>query len=148
MLHKSSDIRTDTRDAQVPQAAFFIGAVAAAGAILPMLLPSLATTLWGLFDVSGSYRVFMACAASLMLGWTLLLVWASTRPLERRFVAPLTILVVGGIVATVVAGAAADVLDAWGLIPTWCLQATLLILFAWACHTSDVQHRAFFKAAP
>ena len=134
MLDESSDIRTDTREARVLQTAFLIGAVADAGALLPMLLPSLATRLWGLRDVSGSYRVAMACAASLMLGWTLLLVWASRRPLERRVVAPLTILVVGGIVATEVAGAVASVLDAWRLIPTWCLQATLLILFAWAYH--------------
>jgi hypothetical protein len=99
MLDDSSEIRTDTREARVLQTAFLIGAVADAGALLPMLLPSLAARLWGLHDVSGSYRAAMACADSLMLGWTLLLVWASRRPLERRVVAPLTILVVGGLVS-------------------------------------------------
>jgi len=81
MLDDSSEIRTDTREARVLQTASLIGAVADAGALLPMLLPSLAARLWGLDDVSGS----------------LLLVWASRRPLERRVVAPLTILVVGGL---------------------------------------------------
>jgi len=83
MLDDSSEIRTDTREARVLQTASLIGAVADAGALLPMLLPSLAARLWGLDDVSGS----------------LLLVWASRRPLERRVVAPLTILVVGGLVS-------------------------------------------------
>jgi uncharacterized membrane protein len=65
-------------------------------------------------------------------GWTLLLLWAFRRPLERFIVAPLTFLVVGGIVVSEIAGAVAGVVDAWRLVPTWCLQALLLVLFAWA----------------
>ena len=76
----------------------------------------------------------MRCAASLTFGWTLLLVWASRRPLERHVVAPLTVLVVGGIVVSEVAGAAAGVVDVWRVAPTWCLQAILLVLFAWATY--------------
>lgn len=63
-----------------------------------------------------------------------LLVWASCRPFERRVVAPLTFLVVGGIVVSEIAGAAAGVVDAWRVVPTWCLQAILLVLFAWASY--------------
>ena len=134
MQNGSSEMRTEGREARVLRVAFVVGAVADAGALLPMLVPSLATLLWGLRDVSGSYRVAMGCAASLMLGWTLLLVWASRRPLERRGVAALTFLVVGGLVVSEVVGAVAGVLDAWRLAPTWCLQVILLILFAWAYH--------------
>ena len=47
-------------------------------------------------------------------------------------VAPLTLLVVGGMVASELAGAAAGAVDAWRLGPTWCLQAILLVLIAWA----------------
>lgn len=49
-------------------------------------------------------------------------------------VAPLTLLVVGGIVASELTGAEAGVVDAWRLAPTWCLQAILLVLFAWASY--------------
>jgi hypothetical protein len=121
-------------EARVLRAAFLAGAVTDAIAPLPMLLPSFATLLWGLRDVSDSYQLAMRCAASLMLGWTLLLVWASRRPLERRVVAPLTFLVVGGIVVSEIAGAVAGVVDAWRVVPTWCLQAILLVLFAWASY--------------
>ena len=108
--------------ARVLRAVFLAGAVTDAVALLPMLLPSLATLLWGLRDVSDSYQLAMRCAASLMFGWTLLLVWASRRPLERRVVAPLTFLVVGGIVVSEIAGAVAGVVDAWRVVPTWARQ--------------------------
>jgi hypothetical protein len=134
MPDHSSEIRTDTREARVLRTASPVGAVTDTSARLPVLLPSLATRIWSVHGVSGSYRVAMACAASLMPGWTLLLVWASKRPLERRAVAPLTFLVVGGIVPTEVAGAVANMLDAWPQFRRWSLQAILLILFGWAYH--------------
>ncbi len=134
MPDRSRERRANVRDTQVLRAVFLAGAVTDAVALLPMLLPSVATLLWGLHDISDSYQLAMRCAASLMLGWTLLLVWASRRPLERRVVAPLTFLVVGGIVVSEIAGAAAGVVDAWRVAPTWCLQAILLVLFAWASY--------------
>ena len=133
MADRSSE-RREMREARLIRAVFLAGAVTDAVALLPMLLPSLATLLWGLRDASDSYRLAMRCGASLMLGWTLLLVWASRRPLERRVVALLTVLVVGGIVVSEIVGAAAGVVDAWRVVPTWCLQAILLILFAWASY--------------
>ena len=80
--------------------AFAAGAVTDGIALLPMLVPPLASLLWGFDDVSGAYRFAMGYGASLMLGWTALLVWAYQRPLERRFVAALTVLVIYGLVAT------------------------------------------------
>lgn len=51
--------------------------------LLPMLLPSLGGRLFGLqqFFPGPDYRYAMNVAASLMLGWTLLLFWASWRPI-------------------------------------------------------------------
>ena len=51
-----------------------------------MLSPRIADVLWGLHDTSGTYRFAMGYGASLMLGWTLLLLWAYRRPVERRVV--------------------------------------------------------------
>src|SRR6186713_746058 len=67
----SSERRANMREARVLRAVFLAGAVTDAVALLPMLLPSFATLLWGLRDVSDSYQLAMRCAASLMLGWTL-----------------------------------------------------------------------------
>jgi len=142
MADSFSEMRTDPREPRVLRTAFLAGAVSDAMSLLPMLLPSLATRLWGLRDVSGSYQLAMGCAASLMLGWTLLLVWASRRPRERCAVAPLTLLVIGGIVVAEIVGAGAGVVDAWRLVPTWCLQAVLLTLFGWAYHAGRQASRA------
>ena len=142
MPNRSSERRAGMREARVLRAVFLAGAVTGAVALLPMLLPSFAALLWGLRDVSDSYQLAMRCAASLMLGWTLLLVWASRRPLERRVVAPLTFLVVGGIVVSEIAGALAGVVDAWRVVPTWCLQAILLVLLAWASFAGRQASRA------
>ena len=79
--------------------AFVAGAVTDGLALVPMLVPAAARLLWGFDDPSGAYRFAMGYGASLMLGWTALLVWASRRPLERRFVAALTVLVIYGICA-------------------------------------------------
>lgn len=142
MPDRSSERGATVREARVLRAVFLAGAITDAVALLPMLLPSFAASLWGLRDISDSYQLAMRCAASLMFGWTLLLVWASRRPLERRVVAPLTVLVVGGIVVSEIAGAVAGVVDAWRVVPTWCLQAILLVLFAWASYAGRQASRA------
>ena len=74
--------------------AFLAGAVTDALALFPMLIPPLATLLWGFDQPTGAYRFAMGYGASLMLGWTALLVWAYQCPLERRVVAALTVLVI------------------------------------------------------
>jgi len=110
--------------------AFLAGAVTDALALAPMLAPSVAKLLWGFHDDSGAYRFAMGYGASLMLGWTVLLIWAYRRPLERRAVAALTALVICGLVLTEVAAVLSGQLAAWRMAPTWCLQVVLLGLFA------------------
>ena len=114
--------------------AFFGGAVTDALAILPMLVPSLAQFVWGFDAASGTYRFAMGYSASLMLGWTLLLIWAFQRPVERSAVAALTVLVVWGLVLAEIAAAVAGLVPWWRLVPTWLLQAVLLGLFAAGFH--------------
>lgn len=63
MPNRSSERRAGMRDSRVLRAVFLAGAVADAVALLPMLLPSLATLLWGLRDASDSYRLAMRCGA-------------------------------------------------------------------------------------
>jgi hypothetical protein len=119
---------------KVLRAAFLVGAVADALAVSPMLVPSLAKLLWGFEDVSGSYRFAMGYGASLMLGWTGLLIWAHRKPLERKFVAALTVLVIYGLVLTEVVAVLYGHLATWRMLPTWFLQAVLLGLFAGGFH--------------
>lgn len=121
------------------RAAFLAGAITDALALGPMLVPQLGQLLWGFTDLSGPYRFAMGYAASLMLAWTALLVWAYRDPLPRRFVAALTVLVIYGLIATEVVAVRAGYLAAWRMIPTWVLQACLLALFAGGYHYSVVR---------
>lgn len=124
----------EDQQARMLRRAFLVGAITDALALIPMLFPPMAGLLWGFHDVSGSYRFAMGYGASLMLGWTLLLLWAYRRPIERRFVAALTVLVIYGLVAAEVSAVVSGDLAAWRMAPTWCLQAVLLVLFASAYH--------------
>ena len=122
------------RETQLLRCAFLLGAVTDALALIPMLLPEMASLLWGFSDSTGSYCFAMGYGASLMLGWTVLLLWAYRRPFERRFVAALTVVVIYGLILTEVAAVVSGAMPAWRMIPTWGLQTGLLILFAAAYH--------------
>lgn len=120
--------------ARLLRMAFLAGAVTDALALVPMLSPPMAHVLWGFEEVGGPYRFAMGYAATLMAGWTALLLWAYRRPIERAFVAALTVFVIYGLVATEIAAVAAGHLSAWRMGPTWVVQALLLGLFAGAYH--------------
>jgi len=132
----------DDRHAQLLRRAFLVGVVTDALALIPMLSPPLARALWGFEDVSGAYRFAMGYGAALMLGWTALLLWAYRRPLERRGVAALTVLVIYGLVTAEIVAVASGDLAAWRMIPTWGLQAILLGLFVTAYHFPLLSRRA------
>ena len=73
--------------------AFGIGAVTDGLAIIPMLSNCVGAKLFG-GDASNNdfkYRYAMAIAASLMAGWTLLLLWGICSPMERRGILLLTV---------------------------------------------------------
>ena len=129
----------ESRQERVLRLAFLAGAVTDALALVPMLVPPMARMLWGFEDTSGAYRFAMGYGASLMAAWTALLAWAYQKPLERAFVAALTVFVIYGLVATEVAAVLGGHIPAWRMVPTWCLQAVLLTLFACAYHYPAVR---------
>jgi len=129
----------EQQQARMLRRAFLLGAITDALALIPMLSPSMASLLWGFQGTSGSYRFAMGYGASLMLGWTMLLLWAYQRPIERRFVAALTVLVIYGLLATEIHAVASGDLALWRMVPTWCLQTVLLVLFASGYHYSWVK---------
>jgi len=129
----------ETRQEQLLRFAFLAGAVTDALALVPMLFPPMARLLWGFEDTSGAYRFAMGYGASLMAAWTALLLWAYQKPLERAFVAALTVFVIYGLVATEVAAVLGGYVAAWRMVPTWCLQAVLVGLFAYGYHYPAVR---------
>jgi len=127
------------RQEKILKAAFLVGAITDALAILPMLIPPLAKLLWGFEDTSGAYRFAFGYGASLMLGWTALLIWAYQKPLERKVIAALTVLVIYGLVFTEIVAVLTGHIAVWRMLPTWFLQAILLGLFAGGYHYSQLK---------
>lgn len=127
---------------QLLRVAFAAGAITDALALIPMLSPRMAGVMWGFDDVGGAYQFAMGYGATLMAAWTGLLLWAYRRPLERSFVAALTVMVIYGLIATEVAAVFGGHVQLRRMVPTWCLQAVLLGLFAGAYHFGTLyRHR-------
>jgi hypothetical protein len=102
--------------------AFLVGAATDALAVIPMLSPRIGTALFG-GDPSRNgpgYRFAMGIAASLLAGWTCLLLWGAADPLERRDILLLTIFpVVSGIALASVVAARRGVVIARRMVPLW-----------------------------
>ena len=131
----------DVPRAQLLRAAFAAGAVTDAVAVVPLTFPSATRLLWGFADLDGAMRFVMGYGASLMVGWTVLLVWAYRRPLERAFVAALTVLVIYGLIATEILAVVGGYMPWWRLAGTWILQTALLALFVGAYHHDWIARR-------
>jgi len=114
------------------KAAFLAGIITDALALVPILYPPMAKFMWGFDKFSDNYFFAMGYSASLMAGWTLVLIWAYKRPLERRFIAFLTILVIIGLIATEIFAVVNGSIDINKMISTWILQIVLLGLFSFS----------------
>ena len=111
--------------------AFLVGAITDGLAIIPMLSRRAGAALFG-GDSSRNtteYRYAMGIGASLMAGWTLLLLWGAANPIERRDILILTVcpVIMGIVVATVIA-ARRGIVRVSRAIPLW-IHLTLVSLF-------------------
>ncbi|MDH3469598.1 MAG: hypothetical protein OES26_27560 [Gammaproteobacteria bacterium] len=104
------------------QVAFLVGAITDGLAIIPMLSRRVGVALFG-GDASQDnpgYRYAMGIGASLMAGWTLLLLWGATSPIERRDILVLTVVpVIAGIVLATVIAVRNRVVLLSRVVPLW-----------------------------
>ncbi len=111
---------------------YWVGAVTDALAAVQMLWPALFGFANGIpaFAPGADYRFAMGMGASLMLGWTALLLWADRRPLERKGVLVLTVVpVIVGLALNEALAVRAGFLPAASQAPIWILQLALAALF-------------------
>lgn len=117
------------------RACYWFGAIFDGVLVVPMLVPSVAGSMFGIegFNPGADYRYAMMIGASLMLGWAILLLWADRKPVERRAVLLLTVCpVVVGLTAAGAYAVAAGVITAGHMVPTWVIQAVILTTFTCA----------------
>lgn len=110
---------------------YWSGAVVDAIAALVMLHPGLFALLYRplAFQPDVEYRFAMGMGAPLMLAWTVLLIWADRKPLERKGILPITLLVVAGEAAVTAWGIAIGFLPLGASLSTFGMQAALSGLF-------------------
>jgi hypothetical protein len=107
------------------------GAIVDVLAAIQMLVPRLFAATSGLdsFHPGSDYRYAMGMGASLMLGWTALLIWAALKPVERRQVLLMTACpVILGMVMNEIRAVHDSFLTATAAAPIWLGQAILVLL--------------------
>ena len=93
------------------------------------------------FNPGYEYRYAMGLGASLMLGWTFLLIWADRRPVERRGVLLLTVFpVLFGLIISGIYAVMTGLISAGRMVPTWIFQGLItgLYLFSYV-YTRDLK---------
>jgi hypothetical protein len=113
---------------------YWAGAVLDFAAGWMMLVPALFafTNRPDSFSPTNEYGYAMGMGAPLMFGWTVLLLWADQKPLERKGILPITLLVIFGEVITQVWGIAVGFVPFSAVLPSFVMQAILVSLFCFA----------------
>jgi len=113
---------------------YWAGAIADAAAAVAMLFPSVGAAVYDMdgFEPGSEYRYAMRLGASLMIGWTLLLLWAERKPLERRGVLLITVVVIAGLASAGAYAVGAGLVARSMMVPTWVLQGALSVLFVYS----------------
>jgi hypothetical protein len=112
--------------------AYWAGAAMDAAMLIPMLVPSIGGAMFGIADFhpGPEYRYAMYVGASLMAGWTVLLLWADRKPVERRCVILLTIIpVIFGMIGASLYLAASGWVAPVHILPMIVIQILLAVLF-------------------
>ena len=115
------------------RAGALVDALAAVGMAAPRLYGP--TLRFGAnFDRRGpEFSYAMRSGAPLMAGWTVLLLWADRRPLERRGVLPITVVpVIAGLMADDAHAVHAGLLSGRSVAPVRALQLALVGLFGYS----------------
>lgn len=96
-----------------------------------MLIPALLALLYrpNAFHIGIEYRYAMGMGAPLMFGWSVLLLWADRKPVERKGILPITLLVILGEIITQIWGIAVGFIPLGEMVPTFIIQSALSVLF-------------------
>ena len=111
---------------------FLVGAITDGLAFITMTFPKIGSALFGgdITKLGAEYRFAMGIGASLMAGWTVLLIWGAINPIERRDILMLTLFpVVAGIITASITAVRNRVVLLTRVIPLWIHLGCVSILF-------------------
>jgi len=111
---------------------FYLGAITDGLAFIVMSIPRIGTKIFGgkIFRNNWDYRFSMGIGSSLMIGWTILLIWGSFKPIERCDLLIITVFpVISGIVFSTIYATKHNVIPIKKLIPLWIHLSILSSLY-------------------
>jgi len=114
---------------------YWTGAIIDGLAAIQMLVPAIfaATNKLPDFHPGAEYKYAMGMGASLMLGWTFLLIWADRKPMERKGILPITVFpVIFGMVVNGIWAVRSHFLSLVVVVPIWIMQTALTVLFTFS----------------
>jgi len=113
--------------------AYWSGAVLDLVAFFQMMFPSfMAKAMKVRFTVTPEYEMAMQFGASLMLAWTVLLVWADRKPVERRGILLITLIIIVMNFITFLQSANIGLLPVQTLVPQLILIFGIFVLYVFA----------------
>ncbi len=108
---------------------FYVGVIVDLLATIPLLSPGVAKSMFGLnnFEPGHDYLYASRIGASLMFGWTLLLLWGSFKPIERKGVLLLTVFpVLAGLLISSVLAVFSGFVEIKFILPLWIFYALII----------------------
>ena len=111
---------------------YWFGAIADFILAVAMVYPPLMARMLNLDEAPASLdaRLALFIGASLMFGWTVLLIWGDRKPVERKGILLITIFpVIFGLALSTLYGFLEGYIPLKGAIPIWILQTFLTALF-------------------
>jgi hypothetical protein len=114
---------------------YWVGAIFDTLVLIPMFSTKVASVAFGIpnFNPGNDYGYAIYIAASLMLGWVSLLIWADRKPVERRDVLLLTIFpVVTGLIISGIYAVTSNLIPIDKMLPIWIMQGILVLLFGFS----------------
>jgi hypothetical protein len=113
--------------------AYWWGIIVDAAAAVLMLSPEMFKAFNGVdADLSADFGYGLRYGAPLMIGWTALLVWADRKPMARKDILPITLVVVAGYVVFEVYSIGAGYTTLGATIPTLVLQMAMSAVFIYS----------------
>ncbi|OHD09608.1 MAG: hypothetical protein A2086_14245 [Spirochaetes bacterium GWD1_27_9] len=113
------------------QIGFWAGAIFDAIMVPLFLFPKLASFILGIDNSNPDIttRYIMNVGAALMAGWTVLLIWAALKPIERKGIVLLTLFPLAGIIGSGISLYISNGIQLDKILPIWIGQGILFIIY-------------------
>lgn len=114
---------------------YYVGVIADFIAAIPLIFPEVAKLMFGLdsFNADNGYLYISRIGASLMLGWALLLLWGSFKPIERKVILLLTVFpVLTGLLISSILVVNSGFIETNFMFPLWIFYAIIIPLYIYA----------------